>query len=109
MLEGHALAKRGEGGQALGMAIASSFVGNWVGIVLLVGFIPLILVFALNFRSWEMFLLAVIGISVCGSMCSGEMPLKGWISGWLGMFVAFVGLETLHGVERFTFGGLGAP
>ncbi len=104
MIEGHALAKRGEGGQALGMAIASSFVGNWVGIVLLVGFIPLILVFALNFRSWEMFLLAVIGISVCGSMCSGEMPLKGWISGWLGMFVAFVGLETLHGVERFTFG-----
>lgn len=104
MIEGHTLAKRGEGGQALGMAIAASFVGNWVGIVILVGFIPLILIFALNFKSWEMFLLAIIGISVCGSMCSGEMPLKGWISGWLGMFVAFVGLETLHGVERFTFG-----
>ncbi|MGR3544670.1 MAG: tripartite tricarboxylate transporter permease, partial [Paracoccus sp. (in: a-proteobacteria)] len=28
MIEGHALAKRGEGGQALGMAIAGSFVGN---------------------------------------------------------------------------------
>ncbi len=104
MIEGHTLAKRGEGGQALGMAIAASFVGNWFGIVLLIGFIPVILTLALNFKSWEMFLLAVIGISVCGSMCSGEMPLKGWISGWLGMFIAFVGVETLHGVERFTFG-----
>ena len=44
-----------------------------VGILLLIAFIPLILQFALEFRSWEMFLLAVIGIMVCGSMCSGEM------------------------------------
>lgn len=104
MIEGHPLARRGEGGQALGMAIAASFVGNWVGIVLLIGFIPLILAFALSFRSWEMFLLAVIGISICGSMTAGEMPLKGWIAGWLGMLAAFVGLDAIHGVPRFTFG-----
>ncbi|MGI9425520.1 MAG: tripartite tricarboxylate transporter permease [Hyphomicrobiaceae bacterium] len=104
MIEGHALAKRGEGGQALGMAIASSFIGNWVGILLLIGFIPVILTLALNFRSWEMFLLAVIGIMICGSMCSGEMPLKGWIAGWLGMLVAFVGIDSIHGVTRFTYG-----
>ncbi len=104
MIEGHALARRGEGGQALGMAIGASFVGGWVGIVLLIGFIPLILTFALNFKSWEMFMLAVIGISVCGSMTSGEMPLKGWIVGWIGMLIAFVGIDAIHGVERFTFG-----
>lgn len=103
MIEGHALAKRGEGGQALGMAIASSFIGNWVGILLLIGFIPIILTLALNFRSWEMFLLAVIGIMVCGSMCSGEMPLKGWMAGWLGMLVAFIGIDSIHGVTRFTY------
>jgi putative tricarboxylic transport membrane protein len=106
MLEGHPLAMRGEGGQALGMAIAASFVGNWVGIVLLIGFIPLFLFFALSFKSWEMFLLAVIGISICGSMTAGEMPLKGWIAGWLGMLVAFIGLDAIHGVPRFTFGRL---
>ena len=87
MIEGHQLALRGEGGQALGMAIAASFIGNWVGIVLLVGFIPLILTFALNFRSWEMFLLAMIGISICGSMAAGSLPLKGWITGWIGILV----------------------
>lgn len=104
MIEGHQLARRGEGGQALGLAIAASFVGNWVGIILLVGFIPLILAFALSFKSWEMFLLALIGITVCGSMTAGEMPLKGWIAGWLGMLVAFVGLDAIHAVPRFTFG-----
>ena len=102
-IEGHALARKGEGGQALGMAIGASFVGGWVGIILLVGFIPLILAFALNFRSWEMAMLTVIGISVCGTMTSGEMPLKGWMVGWIGLLVGFVGLDAIHGVERFTY------
>ncbi len=106
MIEGHQLARRGEGGQALGMAIGASFIGNWVGILLLIGFIPLILTFALQFRSWEMFLLAVIGISISGTMAAGALPLKGWIAGWLGMLVAFVGLDAIHAVPRFTFGVL---
>ncbi|HMB48698.1 MAG TPA: tripartite tricarboxylate transporter permease [Afifellaceae bacterium] len=104
MIEGHQLARRGEGGQALGMAIGASFIGNWVGIILLIGFIPLILTFALHFRSWEMFLLAVIGISVSGSMSAGSLPLKGWIAGWIGLLVAFVGVDSMHAVPRFTFG-----
>ncbi len=104
MIEGHQLAQKGEGGQALGMAIASSFIGGGIGIILLVLFIPLILTFALNFKSWEMFWLAVIGIMVAGTMAAGSMPLKGWIAGWLGMLVAFVGIEAIHGVPRFTFG-----
>jgi len=83
MIEGYPLAQRGEGGLALGTAIAASFLGNWVGIFLLIAFIPAILFLALQFRSWEMFLLAMWGIAICGSMSSGEMPLKGWISGWL--------------------------
>jgi putative tricarboxylic transport membrane protein len=106
MIEGHQLARRGEGGKALGIAIGASFIGNWVGIVLLVGFIPLILAFALHFRSWEMFLLAVIGITVSGSMSAGSLPLKGWIAGWLGLLIAFVGIDPIHGVPRFTFGTL---
>jgi len=103
MIEGHTLAKRGLGGQALGLSITASFLGNWVGILLLVGTMPIILAIALQFRSWEMFLLAVIGISICGSMTSGMMPLKGWATGWIGMLLAFVGYDAIHGVPRFTF------
>lgn len=104
MIEGHQLAQRGEAGQALGMSITASFMGGTLGIVLLIVLIPLILGFALNFRSWEMFWLAVIGIMVSGSMASGEMPLKGWIAGWIGMLVALIGLDEIHAVPRFTFG-----
>ena len=104
MLEGHPLALKGEGGLALGTAIAASFMGNWVGILLLISFIPIILLLALEFRSWEMFLLAMWGIAICGSMSAGEMPLKGWISGWIGLLIAFVGLDSIHGVPRYTFG-----
>jgi putative tricarboxylic transport membrane protein len=103
MIEGHTLAKRGQGGQALGLSITASFLGNWVGILLLIACMPVILAIALQFRSWEMFLLAVIGISICGSMTSGTMPLKGWMTGWLGMLLAFVGYDAIHGVPRFTF------
>ncbi|NKB54348.1 MAG: transporter [Rhizobiaceae bacterium] len=106
MIEGHQLAQRGEGGQALGMAIAASFIGGGIGIIMLIVFIPMILTFALNFRSWEMFWLAVIGIMVAGSMAAGSMPLKGWMAGWLGMLVAFIGLDSIHAVPRFTFGSL---
>ncbi|MFC1665748.1 tripartite tricarboxylate transporter permease [Pseudomonadota bacterium] len=103
MMEGYPLAQRGEGGQALGTAIAASFLGNWVGIVLLIAFIPVILMLALQFRSWEMFLLALWGIAISGSMSSGEMPLKGWISGWIGLLISFVGIDRIHGVSRFTY------
>ncbi len=104
MIEGYALAKRGEGGLALGTAISASFLGNWVGIILLIAFIPAVLFFALQFRSWEMFLLSLWGIAICGSMSSMDAPLKGWISGWLGLMVSFIGLEAIHGVPRFSFG-----
>jgi len=106
MLEGHPLALKGEGGLALGTAIAASFLGNWVGILLLIAFIPVILMLALQFRSWEMFLLAMWGIAISGTMSCGELPLKGWISGWIGLLFAFVGLDAIHGVPRYTFGNM---
>ena len=103
MLEGNILAKKGEGGLALGTAISASFLGNWIGIILLIALIPAILFFALQFRSWEMFLLSIWGIAICGSMSSRESPLKGWIAGCIGLIISFVGLDSIHGVPRFSF------
>jgi putative tricarboxylic transport membrane protein len=96
MIEGYPLARRGEGGLALGTAIGASFMGNWIGILLLIAFIPVVLALALQFRSWEMFLLATWGIAICGTMSAGKRPLKGWISGWIGLMVSFVGLESIR-------------
>tara|TARA_E500000331_G_scaffold345161_1_gene382337 strand:- start:9270 stop:10760 length:1491 start_codon:yes stop_codon:yes gene_type:complete len=103
MIEGNALAQKGEGGLALGTAISASFLGNWIGIIFLIALIPAILFFALQFRSWEMFLLSIWGIAICGSMSSRESPLKGWIAGCIGLIVSFIGLDSIHGVARFSF------
>jgi putative tricarboxylic transport membrane protein len=104
MIEGYPLAQRGEGGLVLGTAIAASFLGNWIGILLMIGFIPLILKIALSFRSLEMCLLALWGIAISGTMAAGKRPLKGWMSGWIGLLVSFVGVDAIHGVPRYAFG-----
>ena len=112
-MAGFPLAKKGQGGLALGMSITASMVGNWAGILLLVVCVPYILDIALKFASWEVALLALWGISISGTLTAGEMPVKGWISGWLGILLAMVGREEIYGVERFIFGSqellLGIP
>jgi putative tricarboxylic transport membrane protein len=105
-LAGFPLAKKGQGGLVLGTGITASMIGNWVGILLLVSCVPFILDIALKFASWEVALLALWGVAISGTLTAGEAPLKGWISGWLGLLIALVGREEIHGYERFTFGNL---
>ena len=112
-MAGFPLAKKGQGGLVLGMSITASMVGNWVGILLLITCVGYVLDIALKFASWEVALLALWGVSISGTLTSGEAPVKGWISGWLGILLAMVGREEIHGIERFTFGNtellLGIP
>lgn len=102
-IEGYPLTLKGEGGLALGTTIIGSFIGNWIGIIALILCMPLIMSIALKFGSWELFLLAFWGIVICGTLVGKEKPIKGWISGWLGLLIACVGVEPIHGVSRFTF------
>ncbi len=112
-LAGFPLAKKGQGGLVLGTSITASMIGNWVGILLLVLAVPYALQIALKFASWEVALLALWGVSISGTLTAGEAPIKGWISGWLGLLIAMVGREEIHGFARFTFGSkellLGVP
>lgn len=102
-LEGFPLARKGEGGLALGTAIVGSAIGNVAGILCLMLLIPVILWLAVKFGAWEIFLLGLWGVAITGTLTSGEMPLKGWISGWLGLLISMVGIENIKGHDRFTF------
>ncbi len=112
-MAGHPLALKGEGGLALGTSIIASMIGNWAGIILLVLCIPIALKMAMKFSSWEVGLLALWGVSICGTLIMNERPIKGWISGWIGLLLAMVGRDVIHGYERLTFGNrellLGIP
>ena len=103
-MDGHPLAIRGEAGRAIGISTTGSFLGSIIGMVLLAFFTPLLGNFALNFQSFEFFWLAIFGIVISGNLTAPKDPIKGWISGFLGIFVALIGMESIHGYVRFSFG-----
>jgi putative tricarboxylic transport membrane protein len=101
--DGHALALRGEAGRAIGIATSGAFCGTLFGVFCLAALTPLLANVALSFGAFEFFWLALFGIVMSGSLV-GDDPLKGWLVGLLGLFVAQIGQEGLYAFNRFTFG-----
>jgi putative tricarboxylic transport membrane protein len=100
--DGYALAQRGEAGRAIGIATSGAFVSTLIGVVCLAMFTPALAEVALSFGAFEFFWLALFGVTMSGSIV-GNDPLKGWLMGLLGLFVAQIGQEGLYAYNRFTF------
>ena len=105
IVDGHPMAKKGEAGRALGAALMSSLVGAIFGAFALALSIPVVRPLVLAFGSPEFFMLALLGITFVAAL-SGEDPLKGLVSGALGLLLATVGLDPVSGIERYTLGQL---
>lgn len=102
-LDGHALAKQGLAGRAMGIATSGSILGTWIGMFFLALFTPILGEMALKFGAYEFFWLAVFGVVISGNL-TGTDPLKGWIAGFIGLFIAAIGQEGMYAYDRFTFG-----
>ena len=102
-LDGYALARQGRAGYAMGIATTGSVLGTLIGMFFLALFTPLLGNVALRFGAYEFFWLAAFGVVISGNL-TGSDPLKGWIAGFLGLFLATVGQEGVYAFERFTFG-----
>jgi TctA family transporter len=105
IVDGHAMAKNGEAGRALGAAMMSSLIGAVFGALVLGLAIPLVRPLVLTFGSPEFFTLALLGITFVAAL-SGEALLKGLIAGGLGLGLATIGLDPVSGIQRYTFGQL---
>jgi putative tricarboxylic transport membrane protein len=103
-LDGYPLACKGEGGRAIGLTTTASAIGTLISMLFVVSISPIISTFALQFTSFEFFLLAFFGIIISGTLTSPDLVIKGWISGFLGLFLACVGRDRLQFFPRFTFG-----
>ncbi len=103
-LDGFPLAKRGEGGLAIGTGVIASFFGMLISIACLIFITPFIYKIALKFGQWEYFLLALFGVMICGNLSTGKDPIKGWVVGFIGFFTAMIGLDKVYAYPRFTFG-----
>ncbi len=102
-LDGYPLARQGLAGRAMGISTAGSWLGTLFGTLILALFAPSFGEFALQFGSYEMFWVAMFGIVIAGSLSGGD-PLKGYIAGFIGLFVASIGQETNHAYARFAYG-----
>jgi putative tricarboxylic transport membrane protein len=102
-LEGHMMCKTGRAGQAIGFATIASGIGTITGALVLFAVAPPLAEFALNFAAWEYFLLAIVGMAISAALCGRSMAL-GLIGAFLGVLVALVGMDSIWGYQRFTFG-----
>lgn len=102
-LDGYPLAQQGHAGRVIGVVTVSSAFGSFMGAIFMALLTPSLVEFSLQFASWELLLLVIVGIVVAGTLASDD-PVKGWISGFLGLLIAMIGLDDLHSVPRFTFG-----
>lgn len=102
-LDGFPLARQGLAGRAMGISTAGSWLGTLFGALMLALFAPSFGEFALQFGSYEMAWVALFGIVIAGSLSGGD-PLKGYIAGFLGLFMATIGQEANHAYARFAYG-----
>lgn len=103
ILDGYPLAQKGEGARALGAAYTVSMVGGVLGAVFLAVSIPVVKPLILSFAEPEFFMLAVLGLTMVGSLSGGSI-YKGLASACFGLLLAMIGYSAFGGVPRYTFG-----
>ncbi|HEX3141508.1 MAG TPA: tripartite tricarboxylate transporter permease, partial [Rhizobacter sp.] len=101
--DGHPMARQGKAAQALTAAFTSSFVGALFAVILITFLAPLLARFALKFGPAEFF--AVQLLTFCSFVgMSKEPPAKVIASMMLGFALAAVGMDTVTGQLRMTYG-----
>ncbi len=101
-LEGHQLARRGQAAFTMGAIYGISAIGCVIGAVTLAVVIPIIKPFILKFGFAEIAVMALFGVAMVSVLSHGAM-IKGLAGGLIGMFLGSVGMETLTGIQRYTF------
>ena len=101
--DGYPMAQKGKAGQALTAAFTSSFVGALVAVIMITFLAPWVAKFALKFGAPEFF--AVYLLTFCSFVGMGKgSPFKILIAMALGFALAAVGMDTITGQLRLTFG-----
>jgi putative tricarboxylic transport membrane protein len=101
--DGYPLAQQGRAGEALTASFTSSFVGAFVAVVLITFLSPLVAKFALKFGPPEFFAVYLLTFCSFVGMSKGS-PFKTLAAMMLGFGLAAVGLDTVTGQLRLTFG-----
>jgi putative tricarboxylic transport membrane protein len=101
--DGYPMAQRGRAGEALTAAFTSSFIGALVAVLMITFLAPTVAKFALQFGPKEFF--SVYLLTFCSFVgMTKAPPFKTICAMMLGFALAAVGLDTVTGQLRLTFG-----
>jgi putative tricarboxylic transport membrane protein len=103
VLDGHAMAKKGEAARAFGASYSASLIGGVFGALVLAAAIPIMRPLVLYLKTPDFFAICAFGLSIV-ALLAGSQPLKGLAAAMLGMLACFVGLDDIAGADRWTFG-----
>jgi putative tricarboxylic transport membrane protein len=101
--DGYPMAQQGRAGEALTAAFTSSFVGALVAVLMITFTAPLVAKFALRFGPPEYFAVYLLTFCSFVGMSKGS-PFKTIAAMMMGFALAAVGLDTVTGQLRMTFG-----
>ncbi len=90
---------------ALGIAAIGSFVAGTIGIVGIMFLAPPMAQFALAFGPPEYFSMMLMGIVIIIYMSSGSI-LKDFMTAVFGLLLGTIGMDSIAGTQRLTFGVL---
>jgi len=103
VIDGFSLAQQGQAARALAAAFAASLCGGLVGAIVLTFFVQIARPLILTFGSAELFMLALLGLSMVGVL-SGSSLIKGLAACGLGLIAGSIGSAPATGEFRLTFG-----
>lgn len=101
--DGYPMSQQGKSGEALGLAMFSSFLGGTSSAIVLLFLSPFLAAQALKFGPPEYFMLAIMGMSTVVGM-AGDNIVKNLLAMAVGLLFSCIGMSPQTGLARFTFG-----
>ena len=103
IIDGYPMAAKGEAARALGAAFSVSAIGGLLGAILLGLSIPVVKPLILSFAQPEIFMLALLGLAMVGSLSGGSV-LCGLIAALAGLGLSYVGYAENGALPRYWLG-----
>jgi putative tricarboxylic transport membrane protein len=103
LMDGYELTRQGKAAKALGVSLVCGTIGGLASIIVLIALVLPLGEVVLYFGSPETFALAIFALTLLAGLAEASM-LKGLASGFFGLLLTTIGLDTLTGSLRFTFG-----
>jgi putative tricarboxylic transport membrane protein len=102
-LDGYQMAKQGRAGAALSIAAIGSFVAGLFALIALIFLAEPLSNVAIKFGPSDYFSLMLLGLAAVSGL-AGKSMTKALIMTVFGLLLATIGIDTVSGVARFTFG-----